>query len=418
MDMAKTSKREGKLPEHLLDELLKGVSKPEDLLGPEGLFKQLKKALVERALSAELTHHLGYAKGEAKPDAQDNLRNGYTGKTLLTDEGELPIEVPRDRSGTFEPALVPKGVRRLEGFDEKLLSLYARGMTVREIQGHLQELYGVEVSPDLISTVTDAVLEEVKEWQNRPLDALYPVMIFDALRVKIRDEGTVKNKAVYLALGITRTGSKEVLGIWVEQTEGAKFWMRVMSELKNRGVQDILICLIDGLKGFPEAISAVFPRATVQTCIVHLLRHSLEFATWKDRKAVALALKAVYRAPTIEAAHQALSDFETSAWGKKYPAIAASWKRNWSQVVPFFAFPSEVRRVLYTTNAIESLHMQLRKIIKNRGHFPNDESAIKLLYLALTKIGQKWRAGPAVEWKSALAQFAILYEDRFAAVDG
>ena len=418
MDMVKTSKQAGKIPQQLLDELLKGVSKPEDLLGPEGLFKQLKKALVERALSGELSHHLGYQKGEAKPEAQDNERNGYTGKTLLTEDGELPIEVPRDRAGTFEPALVPKGVRRLEGFDEKLLSLYARGMTVREIQGHLQELYGVEVSPDLISTVTDAVLEEVKEWQNRPLDTLYPVMIFDALRVKIRDEGTVKNKAVYLALGITRTGSKEVLGIWVEQTEGAKFWMRVMSELKNRGVQDILICLIDGLKGFPEAISAIFPQATVQTCIVHLLRHSLEFATWKDRKAVALALKAIYRAPTIEAAHQALTDFEASAWGKKYPAIAASWKRNWSQVVPFFTFPSEVRRVLYTTNAIESLHMQLRKIIKNRGHFPNDESAIKLLYLALTKIGQKWRAGPAMEWKAALAQFAILYEDRFAAVEG
>lgn len=418
MDMAKDRGTGPKIPEQMLDELLKGVSKPEDLLGPDGLLKALKKALVERALGAELTHHLGYAKGEDKPEGQGNHRNGTTPKTLITEAGELPIEVPRDRAGTFEPKLVPKGMRRLEGFDEKVLSLYARGMTVREIQGHLQELYGVEVSPDLISTVTDAVLDEVKEWQNRPLDPLYPVVIFDALRVKIRDEGTVRNKAVYLALGITRSGTKEVLGIWVEQTEGAKFWLKVMTELKNRGVADILICLIDGLKGFPEAIAAAFPQTTVQTCIVHLLRHSLDYATWKDRKAIAADLKDVYRAPTAEAAQQALEAFAAGPWGKKYPAIAASWRRNWERVIPFFAFPMQVRKVLYTTNAIESLHMQLRKIVKNRGHFPSDEAALKLLYLALTKIEQKWRSGASVEWKAALAQFAVLFEDRFAAVGG
>lgn len=418
MDMAKRADAGTKIPDQVLDELLRGVAKPEDLLGPDGLLKALKKALLERALSAELTHHLGYARGEDKPEGQDNHRNGTTPKTLITEDGELPIEVPRDRAGSFEPQLVPKGMRRLEGFDDKVLSLYARGMTVREIQGHLAELYGVEVSPDLISTVTDAVLEEVKEWQNRPLEALYPVVIFDALRVKIRDEGVVRNKAVYLALGITRSGTKEVLGIWIEQTEGAKFWLKVMTELRNRGVADILICLIDGLKGFPEAIAAVFPQTTVQTCVVHLLRHSLDFATWKDRKHVAAELKAVYRAPTAEAAHQALEAFAAGPWGKKYPAIAASWRRNWERVIPFFAFPMLVRKVLYTTNAIESLHMQLRKIVKNRGHFPSDEAATKLLYLALTKIEQKWRSGPAVEWKSALAQFAILFEDRFAAVGG
>ncbi len=418
MDMAKRPELGAKIPEQMLDELLSGVAKPEDLLGPDGLLKALKKALLERALSAELTHHLGYARGEDKPAGQDNHRNGTTPKTLITEDGELPIEVPRDRTGTFEPQLVPKGMRRLEGFDDKVLSLYARGMTVREIQGHLAELYGVEVSPDLISTVTDAVLEEVQEWQNRPLEPLYPVVIFDALRVKIRDEGMVRNKAVYLALGVTRSGTKEVLGIWIEQTEGAKFWLKVMSELRNRGLADILICLIDGLKGFPEAIAAVFPQTTVQTCIVHLLRHSLDFATWKDRKHVAAELKAVYRAPTAEAAHQALEAFAAGPWGRKYPAIAASWRRNWERVIPFFAFPMLVRKVLYTTNAIESLHMQLRKIVKNRGHFPSDEAATKLLYLALTKIEQKWRSGPAVEWKSALAQFAILFEDRFAAIGG
>lgn len=417
MDMAKRVRRGGGIPEAMLDELLQGVKTPSDPLGPEGLFKSLKKALVERVLSAELTHHLGYEKGEEKPFSQENHRNGSTPKRLITEDGEIPIEVPRDRSGTFEPQLVPKGARRLGGFDEKVLSLYARGMTVREIQGHLQELYAIEVSPDLISTVTDSVLEEVKEWQNRALDALYPVVIFDALRAKIRDEGVVKNKAVYLALGITRTGSKEVLGIWVEQTEGAKFWHRVMTELRNRGVLDILICLIDGLKGFPEAISAVFPQATVQTCIVHLLRHSLEFATWKDRKTLAAELKGIYRAPTVAAAEEALEAFSTAPLGKKYPAVASSWKRNWERVIPFFAFPPPVRKVLYTTNAIESLHMQLRKIVKNRGHFPSDEAAVKLLYLALTKIEQKWRSGPAIEWKSALAQFAVLFEDRFVRAD-
>jgi transposase-like protein len=299
--------------------------------------------------------------------------------------------------------------------DQKILSMYARGMTVREIQGHLKELYATDISADLISSVTDAVLEEIKDWQNRPLEPLYPVIIFDALRVKIRDEGIVKNKAVYLAIGIAKDGTKDILGLWIEQTEGAKFWLKVMSELKNRGVQDALICLVDGLKGFPEAISAIFPQAQIQTCIVHLMRHSLEYCSWKDRKFVAAELKSIYRAVTAEAAAAALAAFEAGPWGQRYPAIAASWRRNWERVIPFFAYPPDVRRVLYTTNAIESLHMQLRKITKNRGHFPSDEAATKLLYLALRNVTAKWK-NTAREWKAALSQFAIVFADRFAAV--
>lgn len=397
----------------LVAELLKGYQRPEDLLGPEGLLKQLTKSLVETALGAELTHHLGYAKGAAKPAGQANQRNGTTPKTLLTEQGEVPIEVPRDRAGTFEPQLVPKGDRRLTGLDDKIISMYARGMTVREIQGHLQDLYGLEVAPDLISRVTDAVLAEVKDWQSRALEPLYPVVIFDALRVKIRDEGVVRNKAVYLALGLTREGTKELLGIWIEQTEGAKFWLKVMTELKNRGVQDVLVTLVDGLKGFPEAIAAVFPLAQVQTCIVHLARHSLDYVTWKDRKFVAQELKAIYRAATADLAAERLQDFEDGTWGRKYPAIAAVWRRHWERVTPFFAYPPEVRRVLYTTNAIESLNRQLRKIIKTRGHFPSDEAATKLLYLALRNIMADWGRAQK-EWKGALAQFAILFPERLA----
>lgn len=409
MDMAK-KQIEGGIDPRVLDELLKGKDPSEF----DSVFKQLKKAIVERALDGELTHHLGYGRGEAKPAGQGNQRNGTSAKTVLTEEGAIEIEVPRDRAGSFEPQLIPKHERRLEGFDDKVLSMYARGMTVREIQGHLKELYGVEVSPDLISTVTDAVLEEVKEWQNRPLDPIYPVIIFDALRVKIRDEGIVRNKAVYLALGIARDGSKDVLGIWIEQTEGAKFWLKVMSELRNRGVQDVLVTLVDGLKGFPEAIAAVFPQAQVQTCVVHLMRNSLDYVTWKDRKLVSLELKMIYRAETAEMAEERLGEFEQSPWGKKYPAIAATWRRHWERITPFFAYPPEVRRVLYTTNAIESLHMRLRKIIKNRGHFPSDEAATKLLYMALRNIIAEWRM-PAREWKAALAQFAILFPERLAA---
>jgi putative transposase len=400
----------------LLDQLLAGCERPEDILGPQGLFAQLKKALAERALGAELGHHLAQeAQRSLSPDAgprRRNHRNGSSPKTVLTDTGAVTVAIPRDRAGTFEPQLIPKHQRRLPGFDEKVLALYAPGLTVREMQAHLAELYGVEVSPDLISTVTDAVLEEVTEWQSRPLSPLYPVIFFDALRVKIRDEGTVRSKAIYLALALTPEGTKEVLGLWIEQTEGAKFWLRVMTELKSRGVADVLLAVVDGLKGFPEAITAVFPQTTVQTCIVHLLRYSLDFVTWQDRKRVAGALKAIYRAPTAEAARAALDAFAASEWGQKYPPIAPAWRRHWEQVIPLFAHPPAIRRLLYTTNAIESLHMQLRKALKVRGHFPNDEAATKLIYLVLRNISRRWRNAPK-EWKEAMNQFAILYPDRF-----
>ena len=396
----------------LLDELLSDYETPEDLLGDDGLFKQLKKALLERALGAELSDHLGYEKGDPAGRGTGNNRNGHSGKTVLTEDGAVELAVPRDRKGTFEPAIVPKGARRLDGFDDRILSLYARGMTVREIQGHLRELYGVEVSPDLISRVTDAVLEEVRDWQNRPLDAVYPVVFFDALRVKIRDEGLVRNKAVYLALAITCQGEKEVLGLWIEQTEGAKFWLKVMNELKTRGVGDILIAVVDGLTGFPDAIATVFPQTAVQTCIVHLIRNSLAFVSWKDRKKVMPDLKAIYRAETAEAAAARLDEFE-AGWGGRYPAVAPAWRRAWEHVVPMFAFPPAIRKMIYTTNALESLHRSLRKIIKTRGSFPSDEAATKLLYLAIRNAGMRWKR--PVAWTAAMGQFAILFEDRFPA---
>jgi putative transposase len=396
----------------LLDELLAGYQTPEDLLGDEGLFKQLKKALLERALGAELSEHLGYEKGDPAGRGTGNSRNGHFAKTVLSEDGEIDLCVPRDRNGTFEPLIVPKGERRLDGFDERIISLYARGMTVREIQGHLQEVYGVEVSPDLISRVTDAVLEEVRDWQNRPLDPVYPVVFFDALRVKIRDEGLVRNKAVYVALAITCEGDKEVLGLWIEQTEGAKFWLKVMNELHARGVGDILIAVVDGLTGFPEAICTVFPQTVVQTCIVHLIRNSLAFVSWKDRKKLMPDIRAIYRAETAEAAAARLDEFE-ARWGAQYPAIAPGWRRAWEHVVPMFAFPPAVRKMIYTTNALESLHRSLRKIIKTRGSFPNDEAATKLLFLAIRNAGIHWRR--PVEWTAAMGQFAILFEDRFPA---
>ena len=396
----------------LLDELLADYEKPEDLLGEEGLIKQLKKALLERALGAELSEHLGYAKGDPAGNGTGNSRNGYSAKSVLTEDGKIDLAVPRDRNGSFEPVIVPKGERRLDGFDDRIVSLYARGMTVREVRGHLRELYGVDVSPDLISRVTDAVLEEVREWQNRPLDTVYPVVFFDALRVKIRDEGLVRNKAVYVALAITADGDKEVLGLWIEQTEGAKFWLKVMNELKTRGVADILIAVVDGLTGFPEAIGAVFPRTTVQTCIVHLIRNSLAFVAWKDRKTILPDIKAIYRAETIEAAAARLETF-AEKWGARYPAIAPTWRRAWEHVVPMFAFPPAIRKMIYTTNAVESLHRSLRKIIKTRGSFPTDEAALKLLFLAIRNAGVHWKR--PVEWTAAMGQFAILFEDRFPA---
>jgi putative transposase len=395
----------------LLDELLAGVSSPEDLTGESGLFKALKKAMMERVLGAELTHHLGYAKGDPVGRGSGNSRNGHSKKTVLTDDGALDLAIPRDRAGTFEPQLVPKGERRLDGFDAKIVSLYARGLTVREIQGHLKELYGVEVSPDLISRATDAVLEEAAEWQSRPLDGCYPIVFFDALRVKIRDEGLVKNKAVYVALALDAEGTKHVLGLWIEQTEGAKFWLKVMNDLRTRGLADILIAVVDGLKGFPEAIGAVFPETLVQTCIVHLIRNSLAFVSWKDRKVILPDLKAIYRAENAEAARDRLADFEAK-WGARYPAIGQAWRRAWEHVIPLFAFPPAIRKMIYTTNAVESLNRSLRKIIKTRGSFPTDEAAIKLLYLAIQNAAIGWRR--PIEWTAAMSQFAILFGDRFA----
>lgn len=395
-----------------LDKLLEGVDvdNPQAMFTDGGLFGQLKKALAERMLQAELTHHLEQQRHAPEPTR--NHRNGSSKKSVLAAETKLSLDIPRDRDGSFEPQLVAKHQRRLPGFDDRVISLYARGLPVREIQGHLTELYGLAVSPDLISTITGEVMDEVIEWQNRPLEPMYPLVFFDALRVKIRDEGTVKNKAVYLALGVRADGTKEILGIWIEQTEGAKFWLRVMTELKNRGVEDVLIAVVDGLKGFPQAINTVFAQTQIQTCIVHLIRNSLDFVSWKERKLVATELKNIYRATTEDEALQALESFASGPWGSKYPTITAIWRRQWPEVIPFFAYPLEVRKIMYTTNAIESLNMQIRKVIKNRGHFPNDEAATKLIWLALRNIARNWKM-PAITWRAAKNQFAILFAHRF-----
>ncbi|MBV8048773.1 MAG: IS256 family transposase [Paludibacterium sp.] len=399
------------VPDELIDQLLAQAAgkDAESILGESGLAGLLKKQLAERMLAAELAHHL---ETEAKQGNAGNHRNGSSRKTVITPNGEMELDIPRDRLASFEPQLVAKYQRRLPGFDDHVISMYARGMTVREIQGHLQELYGLQVSPDLISTITNEVLAEVEQWQQRPLESTYAIVYFDALRLKIRDEGTVRNKAVYLALGIRADGRKEVLGLWIEQTEGAKFWLKVFNELKNRGLEDILIAVVDGLRGFPEAIEAVFPQAQIQTCIVHLIRNSLNLASWKDRKALAAALKPIYQAPSADMAATALEAFAEGEWGKKFPTVTTMWRRQWEQVIPFFAYPPEVRKIIYTTNAIESMHMQLRKIVKNRGHFPSDEAASKLLYLALRNIEKDWKM-PPITWKQAANQFAILYGERF-----
>lgn len=394
----------------LLDSLLADYKKPEDLIGENGLLKQLTKLLVERALDAEMSEHLGHGKHEPVANPSGNTRNGKSKKTLKGDFGELPIEVPRDRQGSFEPQLIGKHQTRWAGFDDKILSLYARGMTVREIQSHLQEMYGAEISPTLISSVTDAVIEEVKAWQGRPLDAVYPIVYLDCIHVKVRDSGSVRAKAVYLAIGINLSGEKEVLGLWIAQTEGAKFWLQVITELKNRGVQDIFVACVDGLKGFPEAIEAVFPKAAVQLCIVHLVRYSLNYVSWKMREQVAVDLKKIYSCATVDEAEQRLTEFE-AMWDSAYPPISQSWRRNWSRITPFFDYPPEIRKVIYTTNAIESVNMSLRKITKNRGSFPNDDALIKLFYLALRNISQKWTL-PIRDWKAALTRFTIQFEDR------
>jgi putative transposase len=395
------------IEKELLDQLLGGRD-PNEVFAKGGLLDDLKKALSERILNAELDEHLG----DEDAGGTANRRNGYSKKTVPTGTSKMTLSIPRDRAGTFDPKLIAKYQRRFPDFDEKIISMYARGMSVREIRGHLEELYGIDVSPDLISAVTDAVLEEVAEWRNRPLDACFPLVFFDAIGVKIREEGFVRNKAVDIALGILADGTKEILGIWIEQTEGAKFWLRVMNELKTRGVGDILIAVVDGLKGFPEAINAVVPQTVVQTCIVHLIRHSLAFVSWKDRKTVMPALRAIYRAKDAEAGMKALEEFEAGLWARRYPAIAQSWRRNGQHVAPFFAYPESVRRIIYTTNAIEALNSKLRRAVRTRGHFPNDDAAIQLLYLVLNNAAEEGKRAPR-EWFEAKTQFAVVFGERF-----
>ncbi|WP_436395777.1 IS256 family transposase [Acidithiobacillus ferriphilus] len=394
----------------LLDSLLADYKTPEDLIGEGGLLKQLTQRLVERALQAEMTEHLGYAKHKSMANPAGNTRNGTSKKTLKGELGALQIEVPRDRNGSFEPRLILKHQTRWTGFDDKILSLYARGMTVREIQSHLEEMYGTEISPTLISSVTDAVMEDAKAWQSRPLDVLYPIVYLDCIHVKTRDNSAVRAKAVYLALGINLAGEKELLGLWIAQTEGAKFWLQVVTELKNRGVQDIFIACVDGLKGFPEAIETVFPKTAVQLCIVHMVRYSLNYVSWKLRKAVAADLRVIYSAATVAEAEAQFAAF-AEKWGEAYPPIVQSWRRNWARLIPFFDYPPEIRKVIYTTNAIESVNMSLRKITKNRGAFPSDDALLKLFYLALQNISQKWTM-PIRDWKAALNRFIIQFDDR------
>lgn len=393
----------------LLDELLKDYKKPEDLVGKDGLLKQLTKRLVERAMDGELTAHLGYDKNSPKGDNSGNSRNGKTSKTLKGDFGEMEIETPRDRNGEFQPQIVKKGQTRFDGFDDKILALYATGVSTRDIQMHLQEIYGVEVSPDLISKVTDAVSEDVKLWQSRPLEPLYPIVFLDAIRVKIRDQGQVKNKAVYVAIAINIHGQKEALGLWIEQTEGAKFWLSVMTEMKNRGVENIYIVCVDGLKGFPDAIESIFPKTKVQLCIVHMLRHSLTYVGSKEKQEVAAKLKNVYGAATLEMADSALTEF-AAEYDSRYPTISKSWRRNWENLTPFFAYPPDIRKAIYTTNAIESLNSVLRKTINNKASFPTDEAAMKLLYLSIRRATKRWTM-PLRNWGLAMNQFAIHFDD-------
>jgi transposase-like protein len=415
----KTSKKKRvvalpKIPKELIDQMVSG---PMDAEAVNAASMAFKKALIERILGAELSHHLGYPPGAEKPGETGNHRNGATRKTVLTEGGPLRIDVPRDRQSSFEPLLIPKHERRFTGFDDKIVALYARGMTVREIQGFLAEQYGTDVSPEFISSVTDAVMVEVTAWQARPLEPMYPVVFFDALRVKIREDAVVRNKAIYLALGVLPDGTRDILGLWIESTEGAKFWMKVFNDLKTRGVADILIAVTDGLKGMPEALAAVFPATTLQTCIVHLIRNSLDYASWKDRKALAAAIKPIYTAPSAEAALAEWEAFAQGPWGEKFPTVVAAWHRAWDRVIPFFAFPPAIRRVIYTTNAIESLNARLRKIIKTRGHFPSDDAATKLIWLALRNITAEWGRA-AKDWKEAMNQFAILYAERFETARG
>jgi len=399
-----------KIRDEFIDELVKGCKTAEDVVGIQGVVKELTKRLLEKLLDTELTTHLGYEKNKTPEKKKGNARNGHSAKTILTGEDELELKIPRDRKGEFEPLAVPKHQRRFEGFDQKIISMFARGMSLSEIQGHLKEIYNVDVSPSLISDVTDAVIEDVREWQNRPLDPVYPVMFFDAIMVKSRENGKTENKAVYLALGINMEGRKELLGLWIADTEGAKFWLNVITEIKNRGVNDILIACIDGLKGFPEAIAAVFPHTEIQLCVVHMIRNSLKYVSYKDYKEVVADLKGVYKAQTEDEAKQNLEKF-ASKWDRKYPTISQLWRRNWELVRPFFAYPDEIRKIIYTTNAIESINSSVRKIIRSRGAFPNNEAIIKIMYLALMNAAKKWTM-PIQNWKLALQRFAIRFEGR------
>jgi putative transposase len=396
----------------LLAELLKSAKKPEDIFGPDGLLHRLKGALMERMLEAEMTDHLGFEANDAEGRGSGNSRNGHSGKTVQTETGPVAIRVPRDRQGTFEPKLVPKHHRRLEGFDDKVLALYARGMSTRDIQEHLRELYGTDIAPDLISRVTESVLDEAKAWQQRPLEAVYPIVYLDALFVGVRDSGVVTKKAAYLALGMTLSGERDVLGIWLQGSEGARFWLSVLTDLKNRGVEDIFFVCCDGLTGLPDAIEAAFPKAVVQTCIVHMIRASLRHVTSVDRSVLAAALKPIYSAENEDAAKAALDAFD-ERWGPRYPAITKLWRSRWAEVTPFLAYPREIRRLLYTTNAIESLNSQLRKVIKPKGHFPSDDAVLKILFLAIQLAKCHWKT--AREWKSAMGHFAIVFENRFPA---
>jgi putative transposase len=398
-----------RLSDEVIDELLAGARTEEEIVGPGGVLSQVTKRLVERALRAELTEHLGYEPHQEPPGGVGNTRNGSTAKTLATEHGPVEIKTPRDRRGSFEPQLVRKGQRRFEGFDDKILALYSRGLSTRDIERHLADIYGVNVGRDLISRVTDAVIDDVREWQQRPLDDVYPVLFLDALVLKIREGGSVQRRACYLALGITVEGERDVLGMWFQETEGAKFWMQVLTELKQRGVSDILICCIDGLKGFPEAIEAIYPETVVQTCIVHLIRHSLKYVPRRDREQVARDLKPIYTAPDADTAQAALEAFD-ERWGSRFPVITQAWLNAWEHVTPFLAFPDEVRRVIYTTNAIEALNRQLRKAIKTKGHFPNEEAAKKLIYLAITNAAPAWTR--TRNWTTALLAFKIHFGER------
>ena len=404
---ARETRKDGRISDELLDELLAGEDAADAFRNGE-LLAEMRKALAERVLDAEMAHHL-----EQAPERESgNHRNGHNRKRVTTESGAMELAVPRDRLGHFEPQLVEKYVRRLPGFDAKVISMYARGMTTRDIAAHVEELYGVSVSRELVSKVTDAVHEEVREWRSRPLEPVYAIVYFDAVRVKIRDEGLVRNKAMHLAVGVTCSGRKEVLGMWLEREEGAKFRLSAMNELKARGMADALIVVVDGLKGFPEAIEAAFPDAVVQTCLVHLMRHSLAHAAWKERKALSAALKTVYQAPTAEAAEAALDAFEAGPWGGKYPAIARSWRSAWDRVVPFFAFSQPIRRAVYTTNAIESLNSTVRRAVKAHGHFPSDRAAEKLVFLALRNVEAKWRNPPSF-WHASRVELSIRFGDRF-----